>query len=148
MLTVFDGEAPILPVTKNIAPEDLPPARRLLFSVIRLAASDCHRILEASEPPTPREAVEAASACRFFLTPEGEAMMAALGLPSDARHIANRLAQATLERLGLTADDVLNDDAEAWRKALDRHSLINLFRRKPDWSRAEQARLPLMLEAA
>lgn len=121
MENYVQGEAPIIGVTRS----ELTAPAMLLASVVALAAVDCKRAmaLACGEGLTERQLIESASACRFFLSPEGQGMIHASGLGHDAVRAGLALARTALRRIGLTENDVMNEPPEAWQHMIEKLSL-------------------------
>lgn len=115
--SMFDGEAPVSEPTRT----ELTPAQLLLARVIALAADDCRKVLHqpAFAGETRGELVEAASAVKFFLSPEGRGMILALGLGLEGVRAGTALAHATLRSLGIS-EAALEDSAAQWCDAIER----------------------------
>ena len=118
MENYVQGEAPIIGVTRS----ELTAPAMLLASVVALAAVDCKRALAlaAGDGLTERQLIESASACRFFLSPEGQGMIHASGLGHEAVKAGLALARTALRRLGLTEHDVMNEAPDAWQHMIDK----------------------------
>lgn len=113
----FDGEAPLIGVTRS----EMPNTQWLLGKVVALAASDCKRALTANAgcALTNRELIEAASACRFFLTDEGRAMVR-LTTGVEGLRLATALAETTLRRLRIDRKALLANSNADWCRTLDK----------------------------
>jgi|GEM_PF-2587361 len=115
-----DGSA-IVGVTRTA----MSASAELLCEVVAIAADDCRTALKrnAEGRIKPRDLALAASACRFFLSQDGEAVMMASGLGCAAVKAGRALARTTMDRLNLHKDEILADNNNSWTKVVQRESL-------------------------
>lgn len=105
----------------------LTPSQELLGAVIGQAATDCRTALKrmAQGKFKPKDLPVAASACRFFLSESGHAMIHACGMGHEGVRAGVALAETTIRRLDLSRAALLCDPEESWVKVVTRDNLTH-----------------------
>lgn len=106
---------------------ELSPAQYLLGAVIAQAAADCRTALKQSARGAvkQKDRTLAASASRFFLSEAGHSMIHACGMGHEGVRAGIALANTTIRRLGLSADALMSDPEEAWKKVVAKENLAH-----------------------